>query len=117
MNRAIAPMTDQAHWGTPDRWDFAEDGLGDCEDYALVKRRQLVALGLPRTALLMTVVLDETGDGHMVLTVRTTTGDFILDNRTSAILRWDETGLEFVKREHPLVPTRWDALVRARGTT
>src|SRR5207253_11040647 len=48
VNRAIKPLTDRDHWGVVDRWDFAEDGYGDCEDYQLVKRRQLVELGLPR---------------------------------------------------------------------
>jgi predicted transglutaminase-like cysteine proteinase len=52
------------HWGVEDRWDFAEDGYGDCEDYQLIKRRELVKAGLPRRAFRMTVVNDEVGDGH-----------------------------------------------------
>ena len=47
----------------------------------------------------MTVVLDEIGDGHAVLTVRTDRGDLILDNKTYAVKRWDETGYSFIKRE------------------
>ena len=47
----------------------------------------------------MTVVIDELGEGHAVLMVRTDRGDYILDNKTSAVLPWDQTGYVFVKRE------------------
>ena len=47
----------------------------------------------------MTVVIDELGEGHAVLTVCTDRGDYILDNKTSAILPADQTGYVFVKRE------------------
>ncbi|WP_414470916.1 transglutaminase-like cysteine peptidase [Microvirga sp. M2] len=99
VNAAIKPMTDQEHWGVEDRWDFAEDGYGDCEDYQLVKRRQLVKAGFPRRALRMTVVIDEEGAGHAVMMVRTNRGDFILDNKRDAVLPWHQTGYTYVKRE------------------
>jgi predicted transglutaminase-like cysteine proteinase len=47
----------------------------------------------------MTVVLDELGAGHAVLMMRTNRGDFILDNKTDAVLPWHKTGYEFIKRE------------------
>ncbi|MCJ2086671.1 transglutaminase-like cysteine peptidase [Methylobacterium sp. E-005] len=98
VNARIRPITDQAHWGVVDRWDFPDDGSGDCEDYQLLKRRMLVERGLPRRALLMTVVIDEINEGHAVLTVRTDQGDFILDNKTDAIRPWRRTGYNFIKR-------------------
>lgn len=99
VNTRIKPVTDMAHWGVVDRWDFPDDGLGDCEDMQLLKRRMLAARGLSRRALLMTVVIDESGEGHAVLMVRTDRGDMILDNKTNAILSWQRTGYTFVKRE------------------
>jgi predicted transglutaminase-like cysteine proteinase len=99
VNAAIKPMTDMEHWGVEDRWDFAEDGYGDCEDFQLIKRKRLIAKGLPRRALRLTVVLDQTGAGHAVLMVRTTSGDLVLDNKTAAVLPWRETGYRFVKHE------------------
>ncbi|WP_046862849.1 transglutaminase-like cysteine peptidase [Microvirga massiliensis] len=99
VNHAIKPKTDKAHWGVEDRWDFAEDGYGDCEDYQLVKRRRLVEAGLPRRAMRMTVVIDEEGLGHAVMMVRTDRGDFILDNKRDAVLPWYRTGYTFIKRE------------------
>lgn len=99
VNREIEAITDEDHWGRPERWSLPADGKGDCEDYALRKRQLFAQSGLPRRALLMTVVIDETGGGHAILTVRTDRGDFILDNRRSAILAWNETDYRYVKRE------------------
>ena len=99
VNARIRPITDQAHWGVVDRWDFPDDGFGDCEDYQLLKRRMVVERGLPRRALGMTVVIDDIGEGHAVLMVRTDRGDFILDNKTNTILSWRDTGYAYIKRE------------------
>lgn len=99
VNARIKPMTDKSHWGVVDRWDLAEDGQGDCEDYQLLKRKLLVERGLPRRAMRMTVVIDELNEGHAVLMIRTDRGDYILDNKTNAVLPWEQTGYVFVKRE------------------
>jgi predicted transglutaminase-like cysteine proteinase len=99
VNAAIKPAIDREHWGTEDRWDYPDDGYGDCEDYQVLKRKLLAAAGLPRRALRMTVVLDEGWAGHAVLLVRTDRGEFILDNKTDAILLWEQTGYLYVKRE------------------
>jgi predicted transglutaminase-like cysteine proteinase len=99
VNATVRPLTDDDHWGVPDRWDYPTDGFGDCEDYQLLKRRLLVEAGIPRRAMLMTVVIDEKGEGHAVLMVRTDRGDFVLDNKTHSVLPWDRTGYVFVKRE------------------
>jgi predicted transglutaminase-like cysteine proteinase len=99
VNKAIKALSDYNHWGAVDRWDFPEDGYGDCEDYQLLKRKLLREKGLSQRAMRMTVVIDELGEGHAVLMVRTDRGDFILDNRTSAVRAWDQTSYTFVKRE------------------
>ncbi|MET0257046.1 MAG: transglutaminase-like cysteine peptidase [Methylobacterium sp.] len=99
INRSLRAQTDQEHWGVPDRWDLAEEGAGDCEDFQLLKRRLLAEAGLPRRAMRMTVVIDEKGEGHAVLTLITDRGDYVLDNKTSAVMAWHETGYVFIKRE------------------
>lgn len=99
VNAGIKAKTDKDHWGVEDIWDYAEDGYGDCEDYQLVKRKRLVEAGFPRRALRMTVVIDEEGAGHAVMMVRTTRGDFILDNKRNAILPWHKTGYVYIKLE------------------
>jgi predicted transglutaminase-like cysteine proteinase len=109
VNGRIRPLTDEDHWGAVDSWDLPTDGYGDCEDYQLLKRRLLVEAGFPRRALLMTVVLDEKGEGHAVLTVRTDRGEFILDNKVQGVLPWHQTGYVFVKREGQDGPA-WSSL-------
>jgi predicted transglutaminase-like cysteine proteinase len=99
VNGTILSVADQDHWGVVDRWDYPDDGLGDCEDIQLLKRKLLVDTGLPRRALRMTVAIDEQDAGHAVLMVRTDFGDFILDNKKDAVLPWQETGYGYVKRE------------------
>ncbi|WP_230532028.1 transglutaminase-like cysteine peptidase [Microvirga roseola] len=99
VNRTILPVTDQEHWGVLDRWDYPDDGMGDCEDIQLLKRKRLIEAGLPRRVLRMTVVVDEQSEGHAVLMVRTDRGDFILDNKRNTVLAWQETGYRFVNQE------------------
>ena len=99
VNARVKPRSDQDHWGVVDRWSYPDDGLGDCEDYQLLKRRLLAEAGLPRRAMRMTVVIDEKGEGHAVLTLRTDRGDLVLDNKTHHVLPWAATGYTFVKRE------------------
>ena len=98
-NAAIKPITDQEHWGVDDRWDLAEDGYGDCEDFQLVKRKRLVEAGFPHRALRMTAVIDEHGEPHAVLMAHTDGGDFVLDNKRDAILPWRRTGYIYLQRE------------------
>lgn len=95
VNTTIKPMSDREHWGVEDRWDYPEDGYGDCEDYQLLKRRLLVQAGLSRRAMRMTVVVDEEDAGHAVLIVRTNLGDLILDNKRQQILSQKETAFKF----------------------
>ncbi|TXM74067.1 transglutaminase-like cysteine peptidase [Methylobacterium sp. WL12] len=99
VNATVTPVTDMDHLGVPDRWDLAEDGSGDCEDFQLLKRSLLARAGLPRRAMRMTVVIDEKGEGHAVLTLITDRGDLVLDNKTNQILPWHRTGYTFIKRE------------------
>lgn len=99
VNARLVAITDMDHWGVADRWDIPTDEAGDCEDFQLLKRKQLVASGLPRRAMRITVVIDEKNEGHAVLMVRTDRGDFILDNKTDAVTHWFDTGYVFVKRE------------------
>ena len=113
VNDNIKPITDLEHWGVVERWNYPDDGYGDCEDYVLLKRRMLMQAGWPREALLITVVRDKKGDGHAVLTVKTNRGEFILDNQEAEILPWNKTGYRFVKRQSQI---RSEYLGRARHT-
>ena len=106
VNQTVTPKSDLDNYGVPDYWAIASK-YGDCEDYALTKQLYLRQRGLPMGALLMTVVLDEHGEGHAVLTVHTTRGDLILDNRRPGIFAWNDTPYKYIKRQSPLDPRIW----------
>ncbi len=115
VNTHVKPMTDMDHWGVVERWNYPDDGYGDCEDYALQKRKMLMQAGWPREALLMTVVRDEHGDGHAILTVKTDKGEYILDNQRDDIRLWSDTGYRFVKRQSQSDPNVWVSLGEPRS--
>ena len=115
VNDSIKPVTDLEHWGVVERWNYPDDGYGDCEDYVLLKRRMLMQAGWPREALLITVVRDKKNEGHAVLTVKTDKGEFILDNQEAEILPWSKTGYRFVKRQSQSDPNAWVALGEPHG--
>ncbi|MGP8192538.1 MAG: transglutaminase-like cysteine peptidase [Methylovirgula sp.] len=112
VNQTITPVSNYDHWGTMlDHWDYPTDGKGDCKIYALYKRKLLMDAGFPRQALLMTIVRDQNGEGHTILTVKTNRGEFILDNMRQDILSWDATGYHFYKRQSQQNPNIWVAIV------
>ena len=110
INAHIQPIADAEHSGAPDAWDYPTDGKGDCEDYALLKRRTLIEAGFPRAALLMTVVKDGNGDGHSVLMARTSHGDYVLDNLADEVKPWTKTNYRFVKRQSQENQNVWVAI-------
>ena len=114
VNGAIAPVTDDTLYGTPEYWTIPADA-GDCEDVVLMKKNVLQSKGFPAEALRITVVLDEHGDGHAVLTLTTAKGDFILDNRRNEIRNWGETGYTLLKRQSAQDPRKWVSLEPARS--
>jgi len=109
VNDAIKPVTDMENYGKINFWTYPIDS-GLCHSFALLKKRYLTELGINPDKLLMTVVLTETGEGHAVLTIPTDKGDYILDNRRQEILRWDETGYIFLKRQSQPQSNQWVSL-------
>jgi predicted transglutaminase-like cysteine proteinase len=107
FNRTIEPVSDMEQYGVEERWSYATSGAGDCEDYVLEKRRELMRRGWPSSVLLVTVVLDRSDLGHAVLTVETDRGEYVLDNQVSGVRLWSETGLTFVKRQSAGNPNAW----------
>jgi predicted transglutaminase-like cysteine proteinase len=114
INREIEPATDLEIYGVNEYWTLPRT-RGDCEDYALLKRKTLIGLGWPVSSLLMTVVRDEKGEGHAVLTARTVQGDFILDNKLEDVRLWNQTPYQFVMRQSYLNPKVWVALNSRQG--
>jgi predicted transglutaminase-like cysteine proteinase len=109
VNTMITPETDMEIWGKEEVWSYP-DRVGDCEDYVLAKRRSLMERGVPAGNLLITVVRQPSGDGHAVLTVHTSNGDYILDNLEPRILSWADTDYTFLKRQSERSSGQWVAI-------
>jgi predicted transglutaminase-like cysteine proteinase len=117
VNHEIAAATDLEIYGQTEYWTLPT-ARGDCEDFALLKRKRLLARGWPASALLITVVRDEKGEGHAVLAVRTMQGDFILDNKMDEVRIWHRTPYDFVMRQSYLNTRVWMSLdPKAANTT
>ncbi len=115
VNHDVLPMTDFDIWGAEEKWSYPimKDGelVGDCEDTVLLKRFLLFKAGIPAQYLLITVVRKQDGEGHAVLTIRTSRGDFILDNLTDEVVRWDHTNYRFIKRQSIKNSGKWVRIV------
>jgi predicted transglutaminase-like cysteine proteinase len=91
VNAAIRYMSDREQHGLADRWSaplatFAS-GLGDCEDYAIVKYVALRDAGIPADDLRLLLVRDAaTREDHAVLAARLDGRWLILDNRRAALV-------------------------------
>ena len=107
VNHHVRPMSDMDHWGLMEKWSIPTDGFGDCEDYVLLKRKMLIDSGWLREALLITVVRDKMDEAHVVLTVKSDKGEFILDSLYENIVTSTETGYRFVERQSQSDPMVW----------
>ncbi len=112
INSSVQPLSTPDQYGVMQYWNYPVTA-GDCNSYTLLKKRYLAELGIKPEMLLLTVVLTETGEGHLVLTVPTDKGDYILDNRRAEILRWDETGYVFLKRQSQNAAKEWVSLQKS----
>jgi predicted transglutaminase-like cysteine proteinase len=114
VNQSVRPVTDQDLYRVAEHWTYPNTS-GDCEDYALLKRRQLIQRGWPAGALMITVVRETNGNGHAVLTVRTDKGDLILDNLRAGVTHWYKTPYRFLKRQSGTHSGRWMAIIDRRS--
>lgn len=108
VNGQIAERSDLETTGKVDDWRIPRD-KGDCEDFAILKKRELMRRGWPSSALLLTVALSG-GEGHTVLTVRTNDGDLVLDSRTSAIKDWSRTPYKYFARQSQSNGKNWERI-------
>lgn len=80
INEVTCYQSDLERVGRIEFWDVAL-GKGDCEDYALAKRRALLDSGSSINDIHMATCIVEGMGGHAVLIVNTDKGDYVLDNR------------------------------------
>ena len=113
VNTTIIPATDMEVYGKEEYWAYPTTA-GDCEDFALLKRRILIQRGFSPSNLLMTVVRKPDGEGHAILTLRTAQGDYELDNLTDEVKVWYQTPYSFIKRQASYNAGRWVTIENGR---
>jgi predicted transglutaminase-like cysteine proteinase len=111
VNARIRAVPDYEVYGVRERWTLPDRGAGDCEDFALLKKKLLIEAGLPGNMLLLATGLNRQAEPHAVLVLRLRTRDLILDNLTSAAKPWQETGYTFLKIQNPEAPNIWSAVL------
>jgi len=109
INRSIRRSDDYATYGRADYWASGADKVkrGDCEDYALAKRRALIEAGAPGEALSIAIVRTFHGEMHAVLLVATNEGEVVLDNLSPWIVPWNQAPYQWLDRQAPGAPTKW----------
>lgn len=93
-----------------DTWRVAPES-GDCNDYAVTKRHELLAKGWPSRALLLSEVVTAWGEHHLVLLIRTERQDFVLDNLNANIKVWSKAPYRWVRTQSPTEPALWSTIV------
>lgn len=113
VNRRVRAVDDQAQYRRAEHWALPTRRGGDCEDFALLKKKELLAKGVSADRLLIATVFIRGLGAHAVLVLRLDTGDMILDNVTNVIKPWQETPYTFMRMQNPERPDGW-VLVSAR---
>lgn len=105
VNRSIAPVRNE-RGVVGEEWIVAPS-QGDCNDYAVTKRHALLERGWPARALLLAEVVTGSGEHHLILVVRTRSGDVVVDNLNANVRPWSKTNYQWVRMQSPQNPQFW----------
>jgi predicted transglutaminase-like cysteine proteinase len=108
VNRDIVPHRNLGGLSA-ERW-LVSPASGECHDYAVTKRHELLARGWPERALLLSEVVANSGEHHLVLLVRMKNVDLVLDNLNANILPATRTPYRWVRVESPHNPRFWSTV-------
>ncbi|MCJ7994715.1 transglutaminase-like cysteine peptidase [Rhizobium cremeum] len=103
VNKAILPGKDNKG---NDAWRLSPRS-GDCEDYAVTKRKKLIDGGLPPRSIRLAMATTPNGEAHVVVIVKTPTADLVLDNRNDEIKPVNKVDLHWLMIESADNPKRW----------
>jgi predicted transglutaminase-like cysteine proteinase len=106
INHRIAPVTRTAPWRI-------YPAAGNCNDYVVTKRHELIKRGFPPSALLIATALTPAGEGHLLLVLRTDRGERVLDNLTDEILPPRRTSFTWLTRQSGSDPHIWEEISAA----
>ncbi|MDO9125873.1 MAG: transglutaminase-like cysteine peptidase [Parvibaculum sp.] len=112
VNNTVPQVSDYALYDRAEWWAYPDANGGDCEDFALMKRKLLIERGWAAENLLVAVVREWNGEGHAVLVVKTDRGEFVLDNKNWEIVAWSDAPYQWIKRQSRERPYIWVNLDR-----
>ncbi len=116
VNHAIRAETDQQIYHVADYWvapGIQPGARGDCEDFALEKRRLLIESGIAPASLSIAIVRTPAGEAHAVLVVSARQGDYVLDNLQPDVKAWQMTDYSWISRQGPGNDLNWVSLAPA----
>jgi predicted transglutaminase-like cysteine proteinase len=113
VNGRVRQRDDTSIFGVKELWrrsGIGRSAQGDCEDFAIEKREQLIAAGVPASMLFFATVWRADLGLHTLLIARTTEGDMVLDSRSPYVESWRRAPYVWISRQHPERPDRWTAI-------
>ena len=107
VNRAILSKPTPGN-GATEQWAISPP-TGDCKDYAITKRHELLARGWPSRSLLLSEVMLPSGEHHLLLVVRLKGANLVLDNLSDdmRLLTTSFDQYRWVRIQSPQNPRFW----------
>jgi predicted transglutaminase-like cysteine proteinase len=107
VNASIRPARATRNELFDDRW-LLFPGFGNCSDYAVSKRHELLGHGWPSWALLLAEVVLKTGEHHLVLVANARGNSVVLDNlQLNVVPLTEATDYQWIRIESAEDPERW----------
>lgn len=114
INEAIWPSQAKAGSGFDDQW-MLFPATGNCNDYVVSKRHELMARGWPSSSLLLAEVALNTGEHHLVLVVNVGGSTYVLDNLKSEVVPLTSSvGYRWIRIQSPQTPEMWVSMGEPR---
>jgi len=110
VNSKVRAAADRQTYGVEELWNrpgVRNNSSGDCEDFAIEKRGQLIEQGYPPEDLFFAVAFRSDIGLHAVLIAHTQRGDYVLDNRSPYVTPWTRVPYVWVKRQSSQDPQQW----------
>lgn len=114
VNNRVIPLTDEQLYDKYEHWSLplvkGNNLYGDCEDYALLKKKLLLQQGIPGNSLLLATVVHIVNSemkAHAVLMFKSSNDWYVLDNLTNRILQKEDTQYYFAYVQNPENPKEW----------
>jgi predicted transglutaminase-like cysteine proteinase len=108
VNRAIRPQ-ENTNGVMAEEW-LVSPREGDCNDYAVTKRHELLARGWPSRSLLLAEVVVASGEHHLILVVRTREEEVVLDNLNWNIRPVSQIHYQWVRAQQAENPQFWSSI-------